>query len=253
MTEDMANRLLSGKIKSVYELNRDGSDFVRIDEVENAIDYLESCLLFFPRTDSLKWKWIGFSVAQSLYSFCILNLDSSNPISLSQEDDNDVFYKREGMVRWRKSKKIKLAHLPGYKIEWDDTEKEPGGKAPSSAEELIDGAVRHMDRNLLGFWSALARVQDSEHWMKRYYGSHEVKISDPDLVNIGYLYEAIRNDVVHFRPKLMRHHIPKIKECCMSTILVIEDLAFKTGSLFLDKQQNERIRSAIESIKREVK
>lgn len=249
MTEEMANALLSGKIKTVYELNRDGSDFIRLDGKENAIDYLESCCLFFPREDSLKWKWIGFSITQSLYSFCILNLDTNNPASLSQENDNKVYYKREGMIRWRKSKRIETDELPGYRITWEDTDEEPGGEEPQTAEDLIEGAIKHMDRNLLGFWSALARVQDSEHWMKRYYGSREVTISDPDLINIGYLYEAIRNEVVHFRPKLLRHHIPKIKECCLSSIHVIENLAFDTGNLFMEKEQKERIRKSLEVIK----
>ncbi|MEW5800335.1 MAG: hypothetical protein AB1728_15150 [Bacteroidota bacterium] len=64
--------------KSFYDLNRENRKTLFVNTKENAIDFLETAVHFFERDDNLKWKWIGISIDQSLYAFCIMSLENGN-------------------------------------------------------------------------------------------------------------------------------------------------------------------------------
>jgi hypothetical protein len=235
------------EIKTIKELNASNDGWFRIDEKENAIDFVESCVKFLGWDDHIKWKWIGFSLSQALYAFCIINLNRNNPGALVQSKDDDAWFER-GYDK-KKAKVVRQNNRPWYRIIWEPISSIP---APSqeefTADALIDSAFKNMNRNLIGIWSALARVQDQE-WHMSHYGGKAISISDVEMEQIWGLYELLRNDIVHFRPKLISHQIQGVVECCQTVIQKIGFLAFETGNCWLDNEQKRRLQIAVTQVK----
>jgi hypothetical protein len=240
------------EIKSIKELNSNNDGWFRLDEKENAIDFVETCQVFLGWNNHIKWKWIGFSLSQALYAFCIINLDQHYPGGLVQvKDEEDSWYER-GYDK-KRAKVIKQKDRPWFRLEWVPTETVPAPPEEEiTADALIGKAAKNMKKNLIGIWSALARVQDQELHMSN-YGGRAISISDIEMDQIWKLYELLRNDIVHFRPKIIRHQIAGVLECCQTVLNKIEDLAFDTGRCWLENEQKERLRGALSNIKDQFK
>lgn len=233
--------------KGYFEWNRESSTSLYIDEKENAIDSLETALQFLERNDNLKWKWFAFAIHHSLYSFCISALENGNYENVLYKGKEDKWIVKVGDQEPKKSKMVHLFiknfKTPAFRIEWEDITDTPRHKSKNNLKISKD--------NLIGFWSALARVQDSYFWMGRLYLSKAVPISDDELESIYWLTEAVRNDLTHFVPKSFAIDIFSIINSSLIILDKIDFLVSQSHSiLFVDYDKSiARIQTAITSLR----
>ena len=133
--------------------------FLNVNATTNAIDYLESAAQFLEREDDFKWKWIALAVYHALYGFCVVALEHSNPdwvlSTRGGKDDEGAFCKHGNQTRWSKCKRRYIGRgKSAYRIEWVETDELP--PEPS----VPDDPFAWTKGKLIGFWTALARIQD---------------------------------------------------------------------------------------------
>jgi hypothetical protein len=247
----------SGEQKSIPSLlNRNLSDkhILRIDEVENAIDSLETAIQFLQREDSLKWKWIAIALHHSLYSFCIAALvcrDYTNVLEKGKNEDDGRFYKIGDDLKWRKSKIVKRNGGPRYKIQWEYTDEEPPPE--KNPEQMgIGSLLKDRKYKLIGFWTALARVQDPVWHMSNYPPiSQALTLSDSQWESITRLHENVRNGLIHFVPMSLVMSVSEIQNSCKDVLDAIEFLASKSSQILYrdEMSQKERIAKAIKGLR----
>ena len=220
--------------------------FLSVNAVTNALDYLESAAHFLERRDDFKWKWIAISVYHALYSFCILALEKGNPewtLSYGRNDDDGRYCKRGQETRWSKSKQNRFGSGPAYRIEWEETDEEP------SESKVEEDDLAWTRRKLIGFWTAIARIQD-ERSIVHDVVSKPVAVTDEDLRAIQWLALRVRNELIHFVPKFWDISIEGIQSGSSSALKVIESLVFESHTLYrIDEDGRCRIRKAIDSLR----
>ncbi|NWF89928.1 MAG: hypothetical protein HXY50_10760 [Ignavibacteriaceae bacterium] len=233
---------------SYFEWNSESSTALHIDEKENAIDSLETALQFLVRNDNLKWKWFAFAIHHSLYSFCISALENGNYENVLYKGKEDNW-----VVSFLNHSEKKISRIvpffirkyktPAFRITWEIISELPTSKSNKKQKISKD--------NLIGFWTALARVQDQYFWMGRLSCSKAVQISDAELEDIVWLAEAVRNDLTHFVPKSYAIDILSIINSSQIILNKIEFLAFQSHSiLFVDYDKSiARIQTAITSLR----
>ena len=236
--------------RGYYEWNRESPESIYIDEKENAIDSLETALSFLDRKDNLKWKWVAFALHHSLYSFCIAALENGNYESVLVRGSEKYFCVKKGNEAWKKVSinpfYIGKFKTGAYRIGWETlTElRKTGSKGENINRE-----------KLIGFWTALARVQDGYYWMGRMGGVKPLKLNDEELKGIVWLTDAVRNDLMHLIPK--GYSISSLDVISSSLIFInaIEHLALNSFSiLFLEYEKSvKRIKSCIEEIRKRLK
>lgn len=236
--------------ESYFYWNKHDENEFYLDEVENAIDSLETAVTFLSRTDNLKWKWIAFAMHHSLYSFsiaCLVNGNYENVLSSGKDDDKNRYCLMGNNTKWKKSKRVYQNNGPGYVIEWEDTDEIPSQAPPEEIEEM---EKKKHKRQLIGFWTALARVQDSYYWMGRSFITRAVKLSAEEWKSIEWLTNNVRNDLVHFVPKLLSVSIGSVKKACLDLLRVLEFLALHSGALLYHcSDWRERIERAVVSFR----
>lgn len=247
------NSAQEGLRSSLLNRNLTDKNILWIDEVENAIDSLETAIQFLQREDSLRWKWIAISLHHSLYSFCIAALvcgNYTNVLEKRKNEDNGRFCKTGDDLKWRKSKIAKRNRGPGYTIQWEyiDEEPPPEKNWEQRRKENLPKIGKH---KLIGFWKALARVQDPVWYMGRYVHSQALTLSESQWESITRLHEDVRNDLIHFVPMSLVMSVSEIQKPCNDILDVIEFLAFRSNQiLYRDKMsQKERIAKAIKGLR----
>ena len=229
---------------SYFKMNRKGQDYFFVDSKENPIDSLESIFLFLEREDNLKWKWVIIALHHALYLFCIANLENFNAndvLSGASSPDKNNYYKR-GEESWKKSVIVKSKNSPLYKIEWVYIDGEPPSKAPKKPKY----------KKLLGFWSAIARIQDGESFMGRLTISKPITLTDDEEKSIVWLAE-LRNDLMHFKPMSNGVEIEVVKQILRDILNVIERLVFETNQIgFYEEGSRERIKETLTNISKKL-
>ena len=217
-----------------------------LDEVENAIDSLQLCSEYLESNNKFKWKWVSISLHHSLYSFCISCLTQGNFENvLSTKRDDEDFYVLKGNDKYfKKAEKLYLDNSPAYRLGWLQTEY-------SSCDELPIRRNKNKKSNkLIGFWTALARVQDNFYWMGR-LDSRALKLSDEDIRKIVWL-SNIRNELTHFKPKTFGISIRDIRDSSNIYLNAIEFLALQSRAitkLIVKPKLNEKIKSCLRRIR----
>jgi len=227
--------------------------FFELDEITNAIDYLQSALFFFEREDNLKWKWISISLYQSLYSFCIANLKGSNYQDVltnlkEGEEDLNRFHKR-GIEPWKKSKKVDRKDSNGYNIIWEIVDEKD---IPHFDSKNLHRGIKDENKfKLLSFWSALARVQDKEGEMARYIFSKPVRLTDEEWKSIEFInYEV--DSFLQFIPSSISYSIEEFKKASFNFLRPIEFLSLHSNNiLYYNESVKERIKNLIEKLRSE--
>ncbi|HUI05990.1 MAG TPA: hypothetical protein VL486_03180 [Verrucomicrobiae bacterium] len=234
---------------STSENGSDSSEtFLRVNATTNAIDYLESAAHFLERKDDFKWKWIALATYHALYAFCVVALEHGDPdwvlSARGKTDDEGGLWKSSGQKRWSKSKRRYLdANKAAYRIEWVETDEEP----PEA--NVPDDPFAWTKGKLIGFWTALARIQD-KFWMGRYVHSKPVTIADDELKVLQWLGLKVRNELIHFVPKHWSIGIRGIQCGCLAAVRIIEFLAFESNNIWLiDGDGRSRITQAIGSLR----
>lgn len=218
-----------------------------INEVENAIDYLEAAATFIQREDTMKWKWVVIAIHNALYSFCISCLTGTNYENVLTSERNPD----KGVKIWYGGEaggyisSIKKRHQsPGYIIQWQHIDEEPNWINQ-------EGTRGQGKATLLGFWTALARVQDEKHYMGRMIHTKALKLSDEEWKSIEWLTLAVRNALMHFVPRHLGISIQSMKISVSHVIRAIEFLALESNAVVYhkDRTDKERVRKAIKTIR----
>lgn len=243
--------LNAGEYQSFFDINRhlDERSFY-LNEVENAIDSLETAIGFLDRNDNLRWKWKAFALHHSLYSFsiaCLVNGNYENVLSSGRNDDDNHFCQMGNDVKWRKSKSINRPRSGGYTIQWSYTDEEPTLDSTRSTE----GQRR---QNLIGFWTSLARVQDQVFWMGRMIHTRALALSEEEWQSIEWLTNQVRNGCVHFVPKSLAVSIASVKTASLDILRAIEFLAFESYAIVYTEheQAQKRIKAALQTFRSRV-
>lgn len=103
--------------------------------------------------------------------------------------------------------------------------------------------------SLIGFWDALKCVQSRDH-ITGYITAHPIQLSDEQTRSIKVLTELLRNNFEHFRPMGWSIEISGMPDVVISVAEVIENLAFKTGTVFWEEHQSRDIENALKILKR---
>lgn len=199
--------------------------YLSLNEIDNAINSLIVAKEFIEKDEIFKWKWVAIALHHSLYSFCIsalLNGNYDNVLSFAKNDDSDGWLTRDD-EKWKRLCKKKYNDRWYYRIYWVDTVEKPPEKKPTPKN--------NSQQNLIGFWSALARAMDGEYWMGRLDGTKPLQINDMDLEKIYWVTKFVRNDLVHFIPKIKVLDIDYLKECLFVMIKSIEFLFSESRSI----------------------
>lgn len=213
-------------------------DSFTVDEVLNAVDSLETASSFLRRPDPYKWKWIAISLDHAFYGFCVSAVAIHDPINvLKGIDDEGHMFERPGQG-WKKSKRIYVKDCRhAYRIKWEPCD--PPAESFAAYEPFPS-------TNLVGFWTALARVQDHILWMARLSNTRALDLSDDQMRNIFWLHEFVRNEFVHFIPKTQTISIKSILTTSKDVINVIVFLVFNTCAINSFKEEiRERVRRSI--------
>lgn len=226
------------------------SKYFFINEVENAIDSLRLCSQNISSKNKFIWKWVSISLHHSLYSFCIACLTQGNFENvLSNYFDDGGYFTIKGNDKYHKTpKKSYIDKGPAYRIDWIETEYSIDDELPKLSKK------NKKSNELIGFWTALARVQDSYSWMGHLSDIIPLKLTDDETKKIVWL-SKIRNELTHFIPKTLGISIFDIQESAKVYLNAIEFLALKSRAityLFLKPEFRTDIRSLIESIRNEI-
>lgn len=101
---------------------------------------------------------------------------------------------------------------------------------------------------LISFWTALERVQ-SEQYISGYVNAKPIQLVDEQKQSIGVLTELLRNSFEHFVPTGWSIEISGMPTIVNSIAEVIDELAFKTGTVFWEEHQIVEIKSTIKKLK----
>ena len=104
---------------------------------------------------------------------------------------------------------------------------------------------------MIGFWTALARVQDSFFWMNRMMTTKALSLTDDELRDIVWLTNEVRNDLTHFIPKYYTIDVPSIRSTGLTAVRAIEFLATRSYAVHLrSEEKRRRLSTALETLKR---
>lgn len=88
----------------------DPEKYVVIDDVDNAIDYLEKVLLYLRSADPFGWKWVVLSLFGALYGCLIAVLKRNDPVAVLRTDGRLLSFP-EALKRATREKHMKwLVH-----------------------------------------------------------------------------------------------------------------------------------------------
>lgn len=236
---------------SYFGLNRrEDADYFHLSVSENAVDSLETAVSFLSRPDNLKWKWIAIALHHSLYSFsiaCLENGNYRNAVSRGGNEDDHVYAKLGNDPYWMKSTIQRRPSSAGYTIKWVQIAGEP----PSSP------SVRRKPKReeLIGFWVALARVQDQHYWMGRLVITKALQLSEEQWQSIEWLTDEVRNGSMHFIPKGLAVSIDSVKKASLDIIRAIEHLAlYSRAVLFTHRDKStSRVKKAVVDMRTAIK
>jgi len=227
-----------------------------VNELENAVDSLETGCAFLTRTDALEWKWIAFAIHHSLYSFCVTCLCGCNPsrvLSYRKRKDDDGNLCQIGNSPWMRSRRVTIGDGPAYRIKWEPAAEIIPDEDPKPIDPIA--LLRQQEElPLIGFWTALARVQDSVLWMARLSISNALVLSDEEMLQLVWLNKQVRNDLMHFKPKSYTIFIDGVRTATLTALKAIEFLAVHSHTFIwpLEGNHNDRIHRAIKQFREQM-
>ena len=153
---------------------------------------------------------------------------------MKRYEQNKNILLKKGDEKWKKSKIIRYKDTPLFQFAWDYIDYEP--KFDFSTQDFQENS----NDNLIGFWTAIARIQDGELYMGRYLDSKPIVLTDKEKESIIKL-NSFRNDFEHFIPTSWSIEIDLLKNICSDIINIIEritqtfEFIYLPSTILLDK------------------
>ncbi len=223
--------------------------YLTIDELENAVDSLEMAAFCL---QNLRWKWSALAIHHALYSMCIVSLvkwtaDSVVKNSYGKDDEGNLCQINGPIME---SRRLIIRDGGAYRINWIPTAKTIP-VVNISVSKTISDLTHSNKRKLIGFWTAIARVQDSHFWMARDTRSTAVHITDDDLLHLEYLHNYVRNELMHFIPKSYSICIEDMHSSLLVAVNIIEYLVVHAQTINwpIHGFHYERVVSAVKTIR----
>ncbi len=218
------------EINKMIEEKKKSETLMYFSEIDNAVDSLETAVFLIDRDDSGKWKWVSLCIYHSLYNFCIASLTNGFSGNVLQDKRGKIFYSRDE-VNWKKAVWKKIDGTTFGRIQWNDvTDKSELPKIDNNIPNTDEVFYEYEKNDLISFQCALSRVMDQEYWMGRYYDQKGLKLSDEEIKDIDKIHK-LRNDFIHFKPKLVIYDIETIKKKLEIYLKAITFLVFDSNSI----------------------
>lgn len=232
--------------KTNFEFNRVQNEYATIDLQTNIIDSLEVALTQFQRKDNLKWKTISINIFHALYLLCIANLERGNyenVLTTNNSRNDEEKYAKLGIDEyWKRARKIHREKSDGYTIKWEAIEGEP------SLKNIVNEPIQI--RYLINFWTAFARVQDSEVEMKGYIMSRPLEVSEDEWTSVERLF-YMTEKFYNFIPTSCSIEIRIIRADLKNLLRLIKFLGLEAQQFFwYEDADNENFERLIEKINR---
>ncbi|MBU4366549.1 MAG: hypothetical protein KKF10_05400 [Verrucomicrobia bacterium] len=217
-----------------------------LDGVENATDSLQKAAVFAVSDDAMKWKWLPLTIDHALYTaaisclahnLCFVMKDSFggwivSPAKLLKEKAQSVVFNGGEL------------HGP-QRIMWEN-----GNDSTSQSKKRDDKPL--LERDLIGFWKALARVQDGRFFMSHYCITNPLVLTDEDMYWLLILHNKLSNPLMHYKPVMFEIPVSKAAKACRvgawaAAFLLADSLSDQV--LHLDQKQRESIAKSYRTIK----
>jgi hypothetical protein len=204
--------------------------FFDIDEMKDPVlalkvldDHLAKVL-----EEPLYWKWAILALHNALQGFMVLNLADSTRLNLMQEARSCPDCHRE----------VSTAICPGCGNEIKALNKRSWGSRSewnNYYRSLYEGPRKKRevpkDWRLIPFLEMFGRIK-SDKYMKRFSGSKRYQPSKRQKKSVTSLHNDLRNEFIHFRPKLLSDYAPALVSEVKEILPIILFLAFESGNIF---------------------
>lgn len=219
---------------------------INIDRDELIIYSLKNIEIAIKRTSNKKWLQIACEMHHALYCACIrtIRTSTSKEILVENKDVDSLWFTRNE-INWKKTKKPRQRRSGFYRIKWIDSAKPDFDKNNETSQPPQKEVKKGKDK-LIGFWTALARVQDAEYWMAKYVHSEALKLEEAEIKNIELL-NSIRNNIIHFSPDDFVCTNVEIIKACQCIPRIIHFLLFESNmNGFYDENVSATIKGHLE-------
>lgn len=175
-------------------------------EYDTAVDSLEQALRFAQQDNPFRWKWIVLALDNALYTAALSCLSHFIDFVLVGTYSDKTFWFTSNGHSWLQSYKVPVSFQGeklknAYRIDWDRHSNPPAKQAEAKPRRKATVArLFASEANLIGFWTALARVQDKHFWMRQSVVSCPLKLDDEDMYWVWCLHERLRNPFTHCKP-----------------------------------------------------
>lgn len=233
------------------------NEYLSVTAILNATDSLETALASLGRDDDMKWKWVGFSLHHALYSFSVAALHNANweTVVSSGRDDQKV-YSKQGDDPWYKCRKVRVPDTKNaYRLVWELIQGEPpsAGEQSTDFDEASERMQRFSKAKLIGFWTALARVQDGHHWMNRYVNSRPLTLTDKEVQDIAWVTDHVRNRLMHFVPSMSLIGIESVRQTSLVALQAISFLISESNTLLFRNLESKRaVEATVENLRKKL-
>ena len=175
-------------------------------EYDTAVDSLEQALRFAQQDDPFRWKWMVLALDNALYTAALCCLSRFTNYVVQGAISDATFWVTSSGHAWFESYKIPVSHegdvLKGaYRIGWHRHPNPP--PKPTEQKPTRKKSIQHLlasGANVIGFWTALARVQDARFWMRQSVFTRPLDLDDTELYWVWCLHTLLRNPFVHCMP-----------------------------------------------------
>lgn len=234
--------------KRMYKEESEKKEFLIINTFSNPFD----SLLFIKeqlstQNTTMTWKWIIIAAYHSLYMFCIDALHFGNPDDVTSSSKEDVFrYVKMGNDLPMKMEIVKYEGLEhAFQIKWKYVSEEEF----STVLKNTSSNAKDEERNLISFWTALARIQDNVVFMKRFVFTKGITISLKEMQLLEYLY-YYRNEIMNFVPSTSLITVEEIKLWIIVALGIIKRIVMesKTIDFFFEDVKEKDVSNIIDEI-----
>lgn len=225
------------------------SEKLVLDGIENATDSLQKAAAFAVSDDPMKWKWLPLTIDHALYTAAISCLaydlcfvmensfgrwspDAVSPAKFLKEHKQHVVFN---------GKKLRGPR----RITWKNGDN-------STSQSNKRGHKPLLERHLIRFWTALARVQDGRFFMSHYCITKPLVLTDEDMYWLLILHDKLRNHLIHYKPVMSEILVSQAAKACRvgawaAAFLLTDSLSDQV--LHLDQKQRESMAKSYRTIK----